>query len=201
MSQSSPKFDSDEKKAPRLVDHRGKPLPQPVTWREQWHVISARTRIIVGSLLVIVAATAAFLVNLEKIQDHFRSEPAAPSVPAIMVKLSNSATEEIYVVTRGDFFLWLPGSGARHAIGKYEFRTMDGNVSNAGQIAVKPNTTLTVYAQVLNQELYGNILEQAECDISFHVRRVKGGLTFTQNLPFTKEAIEKYYVTVDVGAD
>ena len=138
---------------------------------------------------------------LEKIQDYFRPEPAPPSVPLITVKLSNSDTKEIHVAARGDFFLWLPGSGARHAIGKYEFHTMDGDVPHNGQIIVQPNKTITVYAQVLNQQLYGRILKQAECDISLHIRRVHGGLKFSQNLPFTKEAIEKYYVTADVGVD
>ena len=90
-------------------------------------------------------------------------------MPAITVKLSNSSTEEIHVAARSDFFLWLPGSDAGHAIGKYEFHTTGGDVPNGGQITVKPNTTVTVYAQVLNQELYGRILEQAECDISLHI--------------------------------
>ena len=120
-------------------------------------------------------------------------------VPAITVKLSNSSTEEIRIAARSDFFLWLPGSGIRHAIGKYEFHTTDGDVPNNGQISVEPNKTVTLYAQVLNQQLYGRILEQAECDISLHIRRVHGGLTFSQNLPFTKEAIKKYYVTADVS--
>ena len=73
------------------------------------------------------------------------------------------------MAARSDFFLWLPGSDAGHAIGKYEFHTTGGDVPNGGQITVKPNTTVTVYAQVLNQELYGRILEQAECDISLYI--------------------------------
>jgi hypothetical protein len=201
MSQSSPKPDSDEGNDSRLVDHRGKPLPQAVTWRERLHTISARTKIIVVSLVAIVAATAAFLANLEKIQDYFRPEPAPPSVPAITVKLSNSALEEIDVVARSDFFLWLPGAGARHLIGKYEFHTVDGNVPDTGQITVKPNTAVTLYAQILDQELYGRLLEKAEYDITLHVRLANGGLTFAENLPFTEKAIGKYYVTANVGTD
>jgi hypothetical protein len=185
----------------RLVDHYGKQIPQAVTWREKWHTISTKAKIIIVSIAAIVAATATFLTNLEKIQFYFRPEPAPPSVPLITVKLSNSSMEQIYVVARGDFFLWLPGSGARHAIGKYEFHTMGGDIPRNGQIILQPNQTVTVYAQVLNQQLYGRILEKADCDISLHIRRVTGGLKFSQSLPFTKEAIKKYYVTADVGSD
>ena len=192
MSHPSPKANSEGEHDSRLVDHYGKQLPQAVTWRKKWHTISVKAKIGVVSLAAVVAATATFLANLEKIHDYFRPEPVPPSVPAITVKLSNSSTEEIRIAARSDFFLWLPGSGTRHAIGKYEFHTMDGDVPNNGQLSVEPNKTVTVYAQVLNQQLYGRILDQAECDISFHIRRVHGGLTFSQNLPFTKEAIKKY---------
>lgn len=91
MLQSSPKTDSKGKHASRLVDYYGEPLPQPLTWKKKWYMISAKTKIVVVSLAAVVATTATFLANLEKIQDYFRPDPVQPLVPAITVKLSNSS--------------------------------------------------------------------------------------------------------------
>ena len=53
----------------------------------------------------------------------------------------------------------------------------------------------------MNQELYGRVLEQADCDIAFMIRKARGGHKTTDNVPFTKEAIDKYCTTVDIGIE
>ncbi len=184
-----------------LIDDRGNPLPKRVPLLTRLQSISAKAKVIIVSLLVLATATATLITNIEKISEFFRSDPPPITVPLIIVKLSNTAEEEVRVATRCDFFLWLPGSDARHTIGKYEFRTMSNSPLDSGIITIKPDTTVTVLAQILNQELYGRVLNQKDCDISLHVCRSNRGITITRSLPFTKEAIDRYYIPVDVGTN
>jgi len=182
-----------------LVDPSGNTLKGRITWRERWSSISARTKVFVISVVAIAAGAASLLGNLESIHEHFRSKPQLPYVPLITVKLSNGQTNVVRVAARGDFLLWLPGPEARYTTGKYELVSKDGIPPKSGQVTIDPRTTATVYARILNQPLFGRLLEQADCDITFGIRRVDAGLKFTDELPFTKEALAKYYVPADVG--
>ena len=78
---------------------------------------------------------------------------------------------------------------------------MKGAPIEAMVFTMKPGDKIRLLAHVLNQDVYGRVLERADCDIAFMVRNANGGLRITDNLPFTKEAIKKYYATVDIGAD
>jgi hypothetical protein len=175
------------------------PLSKHISLKERFRRISKRTITIVISLTVFATVLATFLGNLGTIKDFFHHELPPPSVPPITVKLTNKTSKDIGVILRGDFYLWLPGSGAIHTIGKYEFRSLGKNFPEAQQIVVKASMTVTVLAHVLNQKLYGLILEQGECDICLYVHLVNGGSIFTGDIPFTKEALNKYYVPVDLG--
>jgi hypothetical protein len=55
----------------------------------------------------------------------------------------------------------------------------------------------TFSAEILNQDVYRTFLEQEEFDLSLTIRPVDGGMKFTQNMPFTRDDIEKYYLSVD----
>lgn len=193
--------ESSSNNSKQLVDHQGTPFPPRVTWRQCWSAISKRTRVLLLSLMAVVAATATLLANLQKIQDYFRPPPPSPIVAPIVVEISNSSETAIKFAGRGDFFLWLPRPGARHTIGKYEFRNTDGTTPDSGVFTVESRASIRILAHIMNQNLYGRVLEQADCDIAFMVRKAYGGLRTTNNLPFTKQAINKYCATVDIGAD
>lgn len=182
----------------KILDPHGNPLLSCITWRQRWNAISTRVRITLVSILAVIAAAAALLTNLDTIQKHLT---AAPRVPPIVVEITNSSKNAISVVTRGDFFLWLPGPGGKHATGKYEFHTMKDARFESLVFTVGPAGKMRLLAHVLNQDLYGMVLKKADCDIAFMVRKANGGHNTTDNLPFTKEAINKYYATVDIGAD
>src|SRR5947209_18058358 len=127
MSRSIRESEAAMKNHSRLLDPSGNDLPQQITWSERWKAISSKAKVIVVSAVVLIAGTASLLGNLESIQNHFRSKPASPPIPLIKVKLANRQAKDAQVAARGDFFLWLPGLGTRHTVGKYEFRTIDGN--------------------------------------------------------------------------
>ena len=184
-----------------LVSPNGTPLPSPVTWKQRWFSVSRKARIISVTILAVIAGVAALLTNIETIKKHFTPSPASPGVPPVVVEITNSSKNTISVVTRGDFFLWLPGPGARHSIGKYEFRTLKNTPLESLVFTVKPTEKIRLLAHIMNQDLYGRILKKADCDIAFMVRKASGGVKTTNNLPFTKEAIDKYFTAVDIGSD
>ena len=197
MTDSSSKDDSRK----QILGPQGMPIPPRITWRDRWDSFSRKTRLAIVSLGAFVAATAALVATLQTIEDYFRPAPSPPGVPPIVLEITNSSEEPIAVAARGDFFLWLPGPDARHTIGKFELHSLDGDTPDSGTFTVAPSAKVRVLAHVMNQDLYGRILEQADCDIAFMVRKGGGGHRTTDNLPFTKDAIDKYFTTVDIGAE
>jgi len=163
---------------------------------ERWNAASARTKIIAGTLFAAVAALAALLGNLQKIQSYFQ---APSTVPPIVVEVANSSDQAIDVASRGDFFLWLPGPGARHAFGKYELRNPDGTKLESAALTIEPKSDRRLLAHILDQETYAVILERGDCDVAFMVRKANGGHRTTGSLPFTRHAIARYCASVDIG--
>ena len=193
-------IDTNEEIPKRILDQKGTPFPPRETLGDRCKTLSRKTRVVIAAIIALIAGFAAILANLQTIKDYFRTIPSPPIVPPIVVEISNSSEVPIDVVSRGDFFLWLPGPEAYHTIGKYELHSFDSNTPDSGIITVDPSSKIRVLAHVMNQDYYGRVLERADCDIGFMIRKVKGGLMTTDNMPFTKEAIDKYCTTVDIGS-
>jgi hypothetical protein len=182
-----------------IVDAEGKPTKSRITWKDRWGNLSSKVKITVISVTTCVALLAAFLTNIEKIGNFFKAQAPPPSVPKIVVKLSNSSDESVIVSARGDFTLWLPGPEAYHTMGKYEFFTLDGESPTGAKLVIPPKDTVTVHAKIMNEKYYSAILSRSDCDLNLLVYRAGAGLTYTNQMPFTKEAIKKYYIEADVG--
>lgn len=189
---------SDSNNAGVIIDATGKSLKHPVLRRDRWRHASSKMKVTAVSIVAFVALLATFLTNIEKIT-HFIKARTLPSVPPIIVKLSNSSNEDVIVSGRGDFTLWLPGPDAYHTMGKYEFLTVEGNLPAEGSLTIPSKETVTVLARIMNETLFSKILSQGDCDLSLLVYRAGAGLTHTNNMPFTKVAIKKYYIETDVG--
>lgn len=184
-----------------------KPIPDSINksfthkgeLKERWRKLSSKVKIFFITVTTFVALLAAFLTNIEKIADFFKTKEPSATVSNIVVKLSNSSEEGVIVSARGDFMLWLPGPGARHKMGKYQFLTANGKSPEDGSLVVPPKETVTVYAKIMNETYFAKILFQSDCDLSLIVYRAGAGLTHTNQMPFTAEAIKKYYFEADVG--
>ncbi len=164
-----------------------------------WRNLSSKLKFSIISVTTIVALLAGFLTNIEKIGNFFKGQKNPPSIPNIVVKLSNSIEEGVRVSARGDFILWLPGPGARHTMGKYEFLMVNGKSPEGGRFVVPQKESVTVYAKIMNEAYFTKILFQSDCDLSLIVYRAEGGLTNTNQIPFTPKAIKEYYLDADVG--
>jgi hypothetical protein len=174
-------------------------VPTQIAWRDRLLLIWQKTRRLIVILTVFVAGVATFLTNIEKIQQYIGTFSTTPIAPAIVVEIKNSSFEPVDVVKRGDFFLWLPGPEARYTFGKYEFCKLDGMPLDSETFTVAPNAKVRLLARIQNQDLYSKILQQGDCDIALMVRRAIGGHQTADNMPFTKDAIQKYFTTVDIG--
>lgn len=181
-----------------IVDANGNPIAPRTTWWERLRSVSTKVKIIIISVTAFVAIMATFLTNIEKIGNFLKGKEN-PFVPNIVVKLTNSSGKDVIVSARGDFILWLPGPDAYHTMGKYEFLPAENQSLTDGGIVVLPNKTVTVYAKIMNQKYYSKILSQSDCDLNLLVYRAGAGLTSTKQIPFTEEALRKYYIEVDVG--
>jgi len=165
--------------------------PEPEKEKGGWGLIK-KMSLLLGIIVSLVLIYEAY-------NKYRGKDKSSPSMPKIVVKLSNSSDKIVTVAGRGDFTIWLPGPGAYHTMGKYEFCELDGVSTPTGTFTVDPNGTITVLAKVMNESLYSKVLSQAECDFSLFVDRANAGIVSTNNIPFTKESIEKYYIEADVG--
>ncbi len=193
--------DSEYRSDSSIVDNSGKPFQRRVSLLDRWRRNSPRMKTVVISMFAVVASLATFLANMETIENFFGFGKPSISLPNIVVKLLNSSKVDIVVYARGDFLLWLPGPEARYRTGKYEFLTIQGQSPADGGVTVHPSDTVTVLTRIMNKDLYAKILSQGDCDLALQIHRVGTGSIFTENIPFTDDAIRKYYLEADVGKE
>jgi hypothetical protein len=201
MSKSDSGTGFNKTQGNKLVGPHGAPLPSRITWKQRWNAVSRRARVASISVVGVIAAAATLLTNLQTIQKYFTPPSTKPKVPPIVVEITNSSKDAVVVAARGDFFLWLPGPDAHYVLGKFEFHTLKDEPIESMMFTVEPAARIRLLVHIMSQDLYGRVLEKADCDIAFMIRKTGGGLRTTDNLPFTKEAISKYSTTVDIGTE
>jgi hypothetical protein len=180
-----------------VLDHLGRPLPRRRGIREQLQNFSGWTKAIILAVVAIVTGFAVFLSSLGTIQNYFQPPRPLVEVPQVTVKLTNSTNDQIGILKRGDFLLWLPGGSGHHIVGKYELLFPQEKDPGAPEFIIPPSATIIAFAKLLNEKRFVDLLEQSEFDLSIIVRKTSGGLAFTEALPFTRAAIEKYFTSVN----
>lgn len=189
--------DSNRQNEKIILDQSGTPLPQRVTWRDRWKALSSKAKIVLVSVLAIITTSSTLVKNVDTIKPYFQARLTPIEVPLLTVKVLNNTQKDIQVTPRGDLFLWLPGPGARHMVGKYKFiEEINKESAEAEKYRVKSGLEEIFIAQILNQDSYRELLKKEELDLSLSVRPITGGLKFTDNIPFTQDAINKYYFSV-----
>jgi hypothetical protein len=185
----------------RPIDSKGEvDIPRAESGKKENARVRAVWAWVLSGVGVIVLLTTLWL-NSAAILDSIRREPPLPTVPPISVVVRNSRADSVTIATRGDFFLWLPGVEARYSTGKYEFSVNADREPVLGAITIAPGDSVWAFANLLNQSLFGEVLERGECDISFWVRSLGGGLDYSDNLPFTREGLDTYYASVEIEDD
>jgi hypothetical protein len=191
--ESSPTIES------KIIDKTGKPFKKSHSMSGRWKNISKKMKIIIISITAFITLIATLITNLGTIEKFINSTKSNVLPPNIVVKLSNSSKVDVVISDRGDFTLWFPGPGAAHTYGRYEFVVVGKMMRSNGGIIIPQSKTITLFAKILNNEKYSKVFANADCDINLIIYRSGLGLIHTNDIPFSSDAITKYYLEADVG--
>jgi hypothetical protein len=128
---------------------------------------------------------------------------AAPKAPELMLELTNSGKEPVVLQSRGDLILWLPQSvsgGVRSIPGKYEFLpASNDNRLALDSITIPASSSVRASVRFLSETQLVPILDDGSTDLELILRRESGGIIFTGQIPFTKDALQSRRWRVDVS--
>lgn len=149
-----------------------------------------------GALWIVgaVALLAGLITNCEKIVDAVRPH-RVETIPDLAVKLRNTGDIDIVLPRRGEYWLWLPGGGARHHVGAYELREHK-NVDIPSQvITVRANGDRELRIHLANPALAGYLATgDYHIDFIFRTDQNGGNMVWSGMIPFTKKALSEAYL-------
>jgi hypothetical protein len=120
-------------------------------------------------------------------------------IPYISVRIRNSGRIDAAFAHRGTIFIWLPGEGTRYLPGTYEIVSENGTKVDPGMISIPSGSSVKVEAAVLNEANLYQYLAQGDCEITLFFTRNDGSLFYSGEMPFTEDAINKFYGTADIA--
>lgn len=123
-------------------------------------------------------------------------------LPFVTVKIQNSSDKIIDVQSEGEFVLWLPKGvydGVQTIPGKYVITATSPKATKEGFITIQPASELLAVAELMNPQYFSRILERGDTDLTFILRMDNGSSFFSDNIPFRREAIKKYFVKAEAG--
>ena len=173
-------------------------LPSRSQWRS-WSLPSKLTA--VGTLLAIISLGLYGIDKSFYLKDWVINrilESQYAKVPNITLKLRNSGEKIMSVYSEGEFVLWLPQGvydGVQTIPGRY--RIIANSID--GLITIQPAKDIMLAVQLMNPQYFSRVLERGDTDLSLILRRSDGSVIFSENIPFRRDAIEKYYLTADAG--
>jgi hypothetical protein len=126
-----------------------------------------------------------------------------PELPSINLQMVNSTRTPVCVRIEGEFFIltdWMGYSGKLRAIpGKYSMTEISKSGVINGIFMIKPAHNIRTMVQLKQPRYLAQYLNKANTYVSLKVRLNNGSSFFTEDIPFTKETIEKYSYTIDLG--
>lgn len=170
--------------------------------RQQWRTWSVPSKASVIGAFVSVLSLALYLVS--GLGSNFRARrDVSVSVPAVLLDLVNSGTDPVSIEARGDLVLWLPqGVGEVRSIpGKYELQRVGKSPAYLDFVTIRPssNTLTAAHLSLLGNGQLASILDDGATDLEFVMRRKDGGILFSGEIPFTREALQKRRWLIEVS--
>jgi hypothetical protein len=164
--------------------------------RKQWKSWSLPSKLAaIGTLVGILGFGGYIIEKGYGISQAFNfSRPKVESV-FVVVEFENEKDQKVTISTRGDAFLWHPGTEGNHEIYTFEIIHYDSKVIDDGAIIVPPHTKKRAIAKLLPISITRRYLEQGHMDLSLYFRGI-GFTKFSPNVPFTTESIEHYYISM-----
>ena len=171
-------------------------LPSRSQW-QSWSLPSKLTAI--GTLLALISFGLYALeksFSLKELVINEILESRYSKVPKIAVKIQNAGDKIINVYMEGEFLLWLPqgiNSGIPTIPGRYRLTADARPHIKDGLIVIQPSKEVIVAAELMNPQYFSRLLEKGDTDLSLIFRKDDGSSFFSEDIPFRRDTIEKYY--------
>jgi hypothetical protein len=167
-------------------------------WK-RWRSWSLPTKISIIGTLASLLSVGLYFWDLKPFLERRLILP--PTVPNIVVKISNPDNSQASLNYRDDFVLWLPDAtvdGAPRLPGKYEIVASDAGLVKNGVVPVKAPGDTRLILKLMDQERLHQYLIRGNTELMFMFHRTDGSVFFSENLPFTEEAVKKFYTPADM---
>ena len=167
-------------------------------WR-RWKAWTLPSKIGVLSGIVTIALIPTVFVDVKPFVTHWLWPAKPHHIPNIAVQMKNSGKRDAAFSYRGTLFIWLPGEGAPHIPGTFEIVMENGIGVEPGMISIPSGSSIKVEGKVMNEANLYSYLARGDCEITLFFTRNDGSMFDSGELPFTEEAIHKYYGSTDIA--
>jgi hypothetical protein len=118
--------------------------------------------------------------------------------PHIVALIHNPEPHGIDLSYRDEFWLWLPSTGgAPRMAGKYEIIASSAGLVHDAIAPVKASGDTRLVVKLMNPQTMTDILKRGDTEICLIFHRPDGSSFISEDIPFTDEAIKKYYTRAD----
>ena len=168
--------------------------------RKRWLFWSLPTKIgIIGSVASVLSI-ALYFWDLKPFLERRLSPP--PVVRNISVRINNPERSDVHLYYRGELVLWVPSGmsdGAPRVGGAYEVVASDAGLVKDGAVPIRAVGETNIVVKVMDQERMYRYLKRGDTSLTFIFRRPDGSIFFSEDLPFTEDAIRQFYTRADMA--
>jgi hypothetical protein len=168
-------------------------------WR-RWLSWSMPTKISIVGTIASVVSVGLYFLDLRPFLERLASPPHV--VRNISVRINNPDKNAVSLGYRDELVLWLPSAmadGAPRLGGAYEVVASDGGLVKDGAVPIRAAGQTRLVVKVMNQERLYQYLKRGDTTLTLMFHRPDGSLFFSENLPFTEDALKTFYTTADLA--
>lgn len=168
-------------------------------WR-RWRSWSLPTKLSIVGTIASVLSIALYFWDLKPFLERRLSPP--PVVRNISVRINNPEKSAVSLYYRGELVLWLPSAmsdGAPRVAGAYEVVASEAGLVKDAAVPIKAAGETKIVVKVMDQERLYRYLKRGDTSLTFIFRRPDGSIFFSEDLPFTEDAIKQFYTRADMA--
>jgi hypothetical protein len=168
-------------------------------WRK-WLSWSLPTKISIIGSIASVASVALYFWDLRPLLERSLALPQI--VRNISVRINNPDKDAVSLNYRDELVLWLPSAmadGAPRVGGAYEVVASDAGLVKNGSVPIRGTGQTRIVVKLMNQERLYQYLKRGDTTLMLMFHRPDGSIFFSDNLPFTEDALKTFYTSADLA--
>jgi hypothetical protein len=145
-------------------------------------------------------SVALYFWDLKPFLERWFSPP--PAVRNIAVRIDNPAKTDVSLSYRDELVLWLPtalSDSAPRIGGMYEVVASDAGLVKDGVVPIRAAGETRIVVKVMDQDRLYRFLRRCDTTLTLMFHRPDGSIFFSDNIPFTDEALRKFYARADMA--